>query len=129
MKGFLIRIFFCWANLEQEEVSKYTLGWINLQRISKMVCPNKEMRNEPVPYTSTNLFMLHEDFFGWFLSVIPFLLVLGTMICRDSDGIQGFLGMLQQTHRSTVGNLLFLIFPRNLREEWEKIRTQKIVDL
>lgn len=49
-------------------------------------------------------------------------LVLGTMICRDSNIIQGFLGMLQQTHRSTVGNLLFLIFPRNLGEEWENLR-------
>lgn len=55
-------------------------------------------------------------------------LVLGTMICRDSNIVQGFLGMLQQTHRSTVGNLLFLIFPRNLGKSG-KIYAEKIVDL
>lgn len=64
-KGSLLG-FFCWANLEQEGVCKYTFGWINLQRISKMFCPNKEMRNDPVPFISTNLFMFHEDSLGGF---------------------------------------------------------------
>lgn len=58
-------IFVSVGNLEQEGVSKYTFGWINLQLISKMFCRNKEMQNDPVPFTSTNFKIPWVVFVPW----------------------------------------------------------------
>ena len=58
-------IFVSVGNLEQEGVSKYTFGWINLQLISNMFCRNKEMQNDPVPFTSTNFKIPWVVFVPW----------------------------------------------------------------